>query len=313
VSPARRGPVPATERLRRLLAVLPWLMRHGRSRLDEVAARFAVPPEELVRDLELAAMCGLPPYTDQLVDLYVEDGWIEVGVPRLFTNPRRFTAEEGFALLAAGRAALAVPGADGDGPLASAMEKLERALGAQAALAVTVDEPAALATVQRAVADAQRLRVTYFSAWRDELTEREIDPLAVFMAAGHWYLVADDHRAGAERLFRVDRIEAAESTGATFTPRPVTVPATVEPAASDDAVSALVVLPASARWAVESYPVDEVVELADGRLQVRLLATGTRFLERLVLRAGPGAEVLEPAEWSGLGRRAAERLLARYG
>ena len=46
-----------------------------------------------------------------------------------FTRPLRLTAAEGFALLAAGRALLAVPGSDEHGPLATALDKLEAALG----------------------------------------------------------------------------------------------------------------------------------------------------------------------------------------
>ena len=45
-----------------------------------------------------------------------------------FGRPLRLTPAEGLALLAAGRALLAVPGSDPEGPLATALAKLERAL-----------------------------------------------------------------------------------------------------------------------------------------------------------------------------------------
>ena len=60
----RRGPRPTSERLRRLLVMLPWVMEREVVAVAEVAERFDVSEAELVRDLELASMCGLPPFLD---------------------------------------------------------------------------------------------------------------------------------------------------------------------------------------------------------------------------------------------------------
>jgi hypothetical protein len=38
-----------------------------------MAERFEISEVELVRDLEQAAMCGLPPFLDEVVDLYIDD------------------------------------------------------------------------------------------------------------------------------------------------------------------------------------------------------------------------------------------------
>ena len=75
---------------------------------------------EVVGDLELAAMCGLPPFVDELIDVFIDEGMIVVGVPRLFTRPLRLNSVEAFELLAAARAAMELPGADPDGALAVA-------------------------------------------------------------------------------------------------------------------------------------------------------------------------------------------------
>ena len=308
----RRGPRPAPERLRRLLVILPWIMRRGRVTVSEVAERFDVDRDELVRDLELAAMCGLPPYTDELIDLFIEDEWIEVGVPRLFTRPRRLTPQEGFALVAAGRAALALPGADQEGPLATALTKLEAVLGARPELAVDMEAPESLADVERAREQHVRLAITYYAAWRDAVTERTINPLAVFSVAGRWYVIADDSISGSERLFRIDRIDSARLTNEHFEPRAVSIPDSLSIAAGDDTVEATIVIPPEARWIVETYPVEHALEEPDGRWRVTLIVASARFLERLLLRAGPTAEVVAPPEWRDLGPRAARRLLERY-
>jgi proteasome accessory factor C len=308
---AGRGPRRTQERLRRLLVMLPWLMERGEVPVAEVAARFHVSERHLIQDLEVASLCGLPPYLDELIDIWIEDGIVHVGVPRLFTRPLRLTAPEGFALLAAGRAAMTLPGADPAGPLGRALGKLAAAVGTdEPALVVDVERPMFLDLVQGATERSERLAVTYYSPRLGALRERRIDPQAVYAARGRWYVVADDSRTGAARTFRIDRIETAEITGERFQHRDV-------PVGSDwfsdaDTVDAVVVLPPSAAWVTETYPVEEVTEEPDGRLRVRLAVFHERWLERLLLRAGPEAAVVTPPEWTDLGRRAAARLLERY-
>ena len=125
----RRTVRPAEERLRRLLVMLPWLMERGEVTVAEAAARFDLTEAEVVSDLELAAMCGLPPFVDELIDVFIDEGLIFVGVPRLFTRPLRLNAVEAFELLTAGRAAMELPGGDPEGPLARGLAKLATALG----------------------------------------------------------------------------------------------------------------------------------------------------------------------------------------
>jgi proteasome accessory factor C len=292
--------------------MLPWLMERGDVPVSEVAQRFDVSEAHLVRDLEVASMCGLPPYVDEMIDLYIEDGVVHVGVPRLFTRPFRLSAPEGFSLLTAGRAALAAPGADRAGPLGRALDKLGTALGAdEPAVVVDVERPPMLEVVQRAVVERERLAIRYYAAWRGELTERGVNPQAVFAERGEWYVVADDSLSGEERTFRVDRIEAATATGEHFDHREIDVAERVWFEGAD-ATAAVLELPPSAAWVAETYPVTAVTRLAGGRLRVELPVMGERWLERLLLRAGPDASVLEPTAWADLGRDAARRLLERY-
>ena len=104
---AKRGPRPAHERLKRLLVMLPWLMQREEVPVSEMAAHFSLTEAELIADLERASMCGLPPSVDEMIDVYIDEGMVYAGVPRLFTRPLRLTAPEGFGLLAAGRSAQA--------------------------------------------------------------------------------------------------------------------------------------------------------------------------------------------------------------
>lgn len=307
-----RTPTDVGGRLRRLLAVVPWLLAEGGAPVADIADRLGVGEDEVVRDLQLVGLCGMPPYGGgDLLDIWVDDDGVVHAYPGpFFTRPMQLTAAEGFAVLAAGRGLLAVPGGDRHGALAQALAKLEAVLGG-GALDVDLAGPAQLDAIRAAAERHERLEVGYYSAWRDEVTERRIDPLLVHASEGHWYVEAHCHRAGGLRRFRLDRVEWARLTGEHFAPREVPAPAEVFAASPESRMLTLDV-PAAARWAVESVPVTSVEERPDGRLRVELAVAGTAFAERLVLQLGADAEVVGPPELADVGRAAATRLLARY-
>jgi proteasome accessory factor C len=302
-------------RLRRVLALVPWIADHPGVALGDVAARFGVAERELETDLELLPLCGLPPYTpDRMIEVELVDGHVWIRFAEYFDRPLRLTAEEGLALLAGGRGLLAVPGSDADGTLATALEKLGDAVGAGEGLAVEVGEPPHLDALRRAAETGERVEVEYYSFGRDALTTRRIDPYAVFHAYGHWYAEAWCHLVDADRLFRVDRLRAVRPTGEKFEPRRTDATAVADsvyhPSPEDPRVT--IELPADAAWVAESYPCEEVEERPDGSWRVVLAVSERVWLERLLLRLGPDARVVSPAELTRAGADAARRLLRRY-
>jgi proteasome accessory factor C len=303
-------------RLRRVLALVPWILAHPGVTVTELAERFEVSEAELETDLELLPMCGLPPYTaDRLMDVSIVDGEVEIRLAEYFERPLRLTPAEGVSLLAAGRALLAVPGSDTTGPLATALERLEHALGAQGLLAIVVDAADEVERLQEAVTDHEQVEIDYYSFARDEMTTRRIDPWRVFHAFGAWYVAAWCHSADAERLFRVDRVRALRPTGIRFEPPPVPdddAPGLVYSPRADDPRATLWLAPEAA-WVVESLPLESVKPLAGGGHRVTLAVSEPAWLERLVLALGPAARVESPAELAVLGAHAAARLRARYG
>jgi proteasome accessory factor C len=312
---ARPKPRPAEERLRRLLVMLPWLMERGEVTVAEAAERFDLTEAEVVRDLELAAMCGLPPFVDELIDVFVDDGVIVVGVPRLFTRPLRLNSVEAFELLAAGRAAMELPGADATGALGRGLAKLAAALGEDDTTGVRIelDRPEMADRLAAAATASEELMIAYWSASRDATTERRIVPRQVFADRGEWYVSADDDRSGEVRTFRIDRILRVEATGSSVAPSDVPLPTPGAWFADESVRRALVRLSPAARWVVERYPVDEVSDPdAEGWISVRLPVASEQWLVRTLLRLGPEAELLDPAEWRELVVAAADRVLARY-
>ncbi len=303
-----------SHRLRRLLAIVGWLAQTGEASIAEVAERFDIDEEELVHELELAACCGVPPYTpDTLMEIEVSETSVRAFLPPEFARPRRLTAAEGFAVAASARLILTVPGPDDDA-LRRALTKLEVALGSRELLGVDVDAPGYLTAVRQAVSDGQAIEIDYHSASRDELTTRVVDPIAVTTMDGHWYLDAFCHRAGDERRFRIDRIGAVRahdgSPGSrvhtraageyTFVPGP-------------GAVEVQLRVDRAAQWVAESIPVRTVSLTADGAVaDVVLDVAGMAWFERLLLQLGPNAQVVRPDDLSDLAARAAQRVLEVY-
>lgn len=321
------GPRNAQDRLRRLLVMLPWLMEAGEVPLADVAERFGMTEAQVTKDLELVAMCGLPPYVDEMIDVFVDDGMVFVGVPRLFTRPLALSAPEGFALLAAARLAMELPGADPAGPLARGLSKLTAALGqagidtgsdGTSGVAVDLDRPEWTDVLVDAVASGAEVLIDYFSPARDEVTERRVVPRHVFADAGNWYVLADDDRSGERRTFRIDRMERVEATGVTHEPDPdVGAPSAFFVGA--ELPRARVRLMPRAQWIIERYPTDSVEPVmvrnkpaASGAVDVALPVASTRWFDRLLVRLGPDAEVIAPAGAEQGGAALAQRILSNY-
>lgn len=319
---------PTVQRLRRIMVLVPWVMASGDPTVEEVCARFDLTAEELAADIDLLMVCGLWPFTPgDLIEAAIEGGRVTIRVPQALDRPPRLTRAEAVALLVAGRAVADLPGIEESDSLRSALGKLARAIAPAEAegasdladrVSITLGTPGVemVASLRSAVAERSRLRIAYWSAGRAEMTEREIDPLLVFGAGGAWYVAAVDHASDEERLFRVDRIREAERTGETFEP-PAGFDASryergvlFTPSASD--VECVIDLAPAAAWLREVVAVDEVTDLPDGGLRLRLRTPHLPWLVRLLLAAGPDATPVEPPALGEEVAAAARRALARY-
>jgi proteasome accessory factor C len=301
----------AEQRLARLLAIIPWVVENGGATVTEIASRFGIAEREVLAELTLVQCCEIPPYgPDHTLGIAVVDDEVLVEPAAMLRRPLRLGPSEGFGLLTAGRAALAVPGADSHGALASAVDKLEEALGDRAPVVMDIEQPALLDELRVAVRDALVLTIDYYTASRDELTHREIEPLGLVHTDGHWYLRAHCRRADDLRTFRVDRIDAAVPTGGTHSRTASADDHTFALADEDLLPTVRIAIPERSRWVVEAHPTMSVEELGD-ELVVELPVSGPVFLERLLLRLGAAARVVE-ADDPDVGRAAAARLLALY-
>jgi predicted DNA-binding transcriptional regulator YafY len=143
--------------------------------------------------------------------------------------PLTFTAAEALGLVMAALDASHAP-ADADDPVGTALGKIIRVLPQDVARpAATMRQHASAAPDRRAVrpdtettgalADAiaaqRRVRIGYRSESARQWAE-DVDPWAVIVRHGLWYLLCHSHRAGAVRAYRIDRILSVTIRGETF-------------------------------------------------------------------------------------------------
>lgn len=312
----RRGPRSAADRVAGLLRVLPWLMRNKSGSIAEMSALFDISEEDLVDDLMMAAMCGVPPYTpDVLTDVVIDGDHVYVdGSPR-FTESLALTPTEAFALSVLADAASEFPGLSDDPRFLSARDKLRGILGEDLADAVDVEigKPALFNEVWDATVEGKKLRIRYWSPSTNAVTDRTVAPRVVFADRGNWYVTVDDDLRGAVRHLRIDRIRELEATGERFEPSESQVAAPSWFSDAEDLPVAVLRLAPSARWVAETYPCVSAVEHDDGTIEVSLRYNSEHWLSRLLLRAGLGVEVVSPESMRDLRARAASDVLARYG
>ena len=299
----------ATERLQRLLALVPYVVSRNVVGMAETAAAFGVTERELVDDLNLLWCVELrspDPYCP--IDLSYEGGEIVVSEAEAIGRPLRLGVDEASALLIALRmlADLKLPSISDGSALSRTIAKLESAAGSAAGpsaqVAVQSDgsvQSAAAALVTDALNRSKRLHIAYYVPGRDEATERDVDPMRLLVVEGRSYLEGWCRRADDVRLFRLDRILAIEVLDVAKE-----VPASAEHVDVDqglfrpspqDVLVEFELSPAG-RWVAEYYPCEEVTDLADGRLRIRLRTPDTQLVRRLALRLGEDGRVVSPPE-----------------
>jgi predicted DNA-binding transcriptional regulator YafY len=193
--------------------MLPWLMQRKRVAIADMAKQFNMSESDLIEDIELASMCGLPPYSPyELTEVYIDEDYILVGPNKYFERRLELTSSEAFGLSLLAAAAEEMPGFTRGKELKSALKKLRKILG-EGIVDVDVESPQFLNEVTEASQSGERLRVTYWTPARNEESERLVTVRSVFTDRGHWYIAADDDASGDRRHFRVDRIRKVEATG----------------------------------------------------------------------------------------------------
>jgi proteasome accessory factor B len=246
----------------------------------------------------------------------------------------QLTEGELVALVVAEKALQQYRGTTFEKPLLSAIKKMEQSLPETVSVNLadvdqtisfrTRAEPildlAIFDTLARAAARHQQLEITYRKAGERQGTRRQVDPYHLANINGEWFLFAHDHLRGEVRTFAPGRILEAKPTGRTFER---SARFSLEQRLRDSfGVHAgqgeyKVILrfnAAAADYIREKkwHASQELKELKDGSVELRLKLSSLEEVARWVLNWAGNARVLHPPELVEKVRTAAKRLLQAH-
>ncbi len=309
-----------SQRLARLLNLVPYFLANPGISAADAAAELGISTGQLMNDLNQLWMCGLPGYgPGDLIDLSFSEDSIEVTFTAGIERPLRLTSIEATALLVALRSIVDMPGMVDPTAAHGAMAKIEAAAGAAARLhsGSTLDgtelrEDPHAATVRSALVNGHALRLVYYSATRDRVSERIVDPMRIVLVDNHSYLQAWCRNAEGVRLFRFDRIDEAVELDQPARP-PASAVAGLELFDSDSAlpVARLRITPGHA-WALDHYPMDQQAVDESGNITATMRFATLEWMTRLALGFGAGVTVVAPAELADAVTHRATQALAAY-
>jgi proteasome accessory factor C len=315
---------PVSTRLVRLLNMVPYFQANPSVTYAKAAADLGVNRKQLEQDLNQLWMCGLPGYTPgDLIDFEFVGDTIKVTFSAGMDKPLRLTSPEATGLLVALRALAEIPGVLDPAAARSATAKIEAAAGTVVDddIPTAVDEPApaesdVAGSVREAVRDKRALAIEYYSASRDALSRRIVDPIRVVLVGDQSYLEGWCREAEGVRLFRFDRIVDVEVLDEVAAPpRPVTEapPNTALFDADPSLPAATLLIGPRAAWMLEYFPMRILRELPDGYCEVAMTFAAEEWMTRLILGLGADVQVLTPESLVLSVRRAATAALAAYG
>jgi len=296
----------AAARLRRILLLIPRLGDGQEHDVTELAREIGTDRETLVRDIEtLFTRADDPGGFVPGVSVYFTGKKVSLNSNR-FLRPMRLTSSElgalelGLAMLRAERPP------DERKAVNGALDRLRKAMvtlpsdaiaaGQREVSLPALSNPATLAAVKRALSERRKLRIRYHSGSKAEASDRTVQPYALVVASGHWYLLAHCESKGEVVSFRLDRMEDVEQLDAAYD-----IPTTFS---VDEHLNDRKVLrtggpakmrvrysPRIARWIAEREGLEPD---ADGSLTMDHPLLDVQWGVRHVLQYGPDAEVLEP-------------------
>ena len=304
----------ATDAVRRLLVLVPWLLERPGAHVDEAAAAVASDRATVLDDLQLLNFCGLPGRLGgDLFEVELVGDRILLHLAPTFDRPLRPSREEALRLVLSLDHVAAVLGDELPG-LTDALAGVRTAAGVpEGVRAAPEPATAQLGPLRRAVTEQRRVDLTYRGRADAAARARSVDPWELLLHRGTWYLHAHDHGAGDLRTFRLDRVEEV-----TVSEDPVTVrrpdgslPTPAFQPGPDDVTVTLEVRPGG-HWVLDLLDDAEVDHGEDGTTTVTVATDAPRWVVALVLAARGEVVVVAPPSIRRAVRRAAEEGLAAH-
>jgi proteasome accessory factor C len=321
--------VPA-ERFTRLLALMTRLLaacgrsREGRVPTAELRTGLNLTQRELEDDIALLNLINFGGGCYALFAQVADDAVVVLKETygEQFARPARLSPLEAKALLwALEFIGDRLPIGEED-PLASAREKIERAIGEDRLPPIELGRvqtanTAVAAAITRAIREDRVVDVEYWTEARGEITARSIEPHLLVNARDAWYVVSWCRLAGEQRTFRLDRIRSAKVRKARFRRHPEMTAGPYLPwgdrpvSGGTQAQSASVwCSPQIARWLEEEHPSSE--RHSDGSVLVEIPYASEEWLVKELVKHQGEAVLFEPVALRRTVAAQAEAILRRY-
>ncbi len=197
----------------RLLDIVPYIVAHPGISITELAKEFSITRDEVLKDLNLLFLCGLPGYTPlELIDISFDEESVVIRDPQNLAAPRNLNESE--ALIA--RIALAAleestPRTAAAYPQIVALrEKIAKAFSSSipaSAITFTLDkERATLEAIEGAIKQELDLEITYNNVTKDSSSRRSITPISIIAEDKRTLVSAYCHSARALRTFNLAQV-----------------------------------------------------------------------------------------------------------
>ena len=210
-------PENAALRAQRLLDLVPYLQSRPGITVGEIASEFNISKAEVLKDLNLLFMCGLPGYTHlELIDIAFDDDIVQVIDAQNLQTPRNLTESETLALRIALQALsdLIPSTSQHRAAIATLLGKLSTAFASSLPDGVVAfsapRSTLVLRQIELAMRELKQVKISYLNRAKDERRERVISPLRVIVQSSGTSVMAWCHDSDAIRTFIVDNIESAE-------------------------------------------------------------------------------------------------------
>ena len=217
----------AALRALRLLDLVPFLVRNPGISISELAKEFGVSKYEILKDLNLLFVCGLPGYTPlELIDISFDDESVVVRDPQNLDSPRNFNESEALALRIALAGLLEVTPQNHreHQKIKQLISKIGAAFASEipeGAIDFVADkERQILSIIEGAMKSEADLEIHYLNMARDTARTRVVTPHSLSILRERTLLEGFCHVAQGLRTFNIKNIQSAKAVPRTQ-PAPV--------------------------------------------------------------------------------------------
>jgi predicted DNA-binding transcriptional regulator YafY len=297
----------AVNRAARALDLIPYILENPGIELDSLAEKFGITQKQVLSDLEIIFLCGLPGYTPyELIDLTFEDGIVTVIDPQVLDKPRVFTQSEAIVLnlgLSIMKAALR------DKMTLERIETLQSKLQSKfksiSDVSIAMGNPPNFyEMIIQSIRGKSIVEIVYHSVSKDAISKKILAPKNVYVSAGNYYMSAIDLQLSQERNYRLDAItECVDSSG-------VYELADLIDDSSEEFNFKIVT---GSLFLIEKYStLFKSVEKIKGEYVASGRISNSEWLQRLVISNAPDLRLVEPANLAALIKERVESAIKLY-